>query len=142
MPLMEAKPVKLEDIAKLIDADVLSGEDKLSTLDVCTACGADLMSDVLAFCHERTLLLTGLASPQVVRSAEVAGLSGIVFVRGKKPGEDVLELAEMLGIPLLATDFPMFEACGMLYAAGIGGTYQLSQTDRGSTGNASGETRP
>lgn len=136
--------MKLGDIAKLIRADVISGEDKLSTLDVHTACGADLMSDVLAFCHERTLLLTGLTSPQVLRSAEVAGLSGIVFVRGKRPGDDVVELAEALGIPLLATEFPMFEACGMLFAAGIGGTYELSKAkSRDSVSGASfGQTRP
>ena len=115
--------MKLEEIAKLIGADVIAGVDKLCTLDIDTACGADLMSDVLAFCHERTLLLTGLTSPQVVRSAEVAGLSGIVFVRGKRPGDGVIELANALGIPLLATDYPMFEVCGMLYRVGIGGMY-------------------
>jgi len=127
--LMEAMHLKLEEIARLIRADVIAGEDKLCTLDIDTACGADLMSDVLAFCHERTLLLTGLTSPQVVRSAEVAGLSGIVFVRGKKPGDDVIELANALGIPLLATDYPMFETCGMLYGAGIGGTHRFSRAE-------------
>jgi len=126
---MEAMHLKLEEIARLIGADVIAGEDKLCTLDIDTACGADLMSDVLAFCHERTLLLTGLTSPQVVRSAEVAGLSGIVFVRGKHPGDDVIALANKLGIPLLATGYPMFETCGMLYGAGIGGTYRFSRVE-------------
>ena len=123
---MEEKRLKLCEIAKLIGADVLAGADKLSSTDVGMACGADLMSDVLAFCHESALLLTGLTSPQVVRSAEVAGLSGIVFVRGKRPSDDVIELANALGIPLLATEFPMFETCGMLYAVGMSGTYRPS----------------
>ena len=121
--------MKLEEIARLIRADAIAGEDKLCTLDIDTACGADLMSDVLAFCHERTLLLTGLTSTQVVRSAEVAGLSGIVFVRGKHPGDDVIALANKLGIPLLATGYPMFETCGILYGAGIGGTYRFSRVE-------------
>jgi len=118
----------IHEIVSLVQGKILCGNvGEKDFVDYCFA--SDLMSDVLAFCHERTLLLTGLTSPQVVRSAEVAGLSGIVFVRGKRPGDGVIELANALGIPLLATDYPMFEACGMLYRAGIGGTYRLSRAE-------------
>lgn len=83
------------------------------------ACGADLMSDVLAFTHAGTLLLTGLTNPQVVRTAEMAGIKAIVFVRGKHPPRETLVLAEDKGIPLLATRYTLYEACGRLYSAGL-----------------------
>ena len=84
-------------------------------------CGADLMSDVLAFTHEGTLLMTGLTNPQVVRTAEMAGITAIVFVRGKVPPPETVTLAEGKGIPLLASKHTMFETCGRLYSAGLPG---------------------
>ena len=85
------------------------------------ACGADLMSDVLAFTHAGTLLLTGLTNPQVVRTAEMAGIRAIIFVRGKRPPRETIALAEEKGIPLLATRYTLYEACGRLYNAGLPG---------------------
>ena len=79
------------------------------------------MSDVLAFTHPGTLLLTGLTNPQVVRTAEVAGIVAVVFVRGKVPPPETVALAEERGIPLLATHHSLYEACGRLYAAGLPG---------------------
>jgi predicted transcriptional regulator len=115
----------LQDICPLIDADVLCLADKLPNVEVSVACGSDLMSDVLVFTHEKTLLCTGLVSPQVIRTAEVAGLCAIIFVRGKRPEEDVIRLAVEKGIPLLATRLPMYETCGILFRAGIAGTSSL-----------------
>jgi len=84
------------------------------------ACGADLMSDVLAFTHAGTLLLTGLTNPQVVRTAEMAGIEAIVFVRGKYPPPETIALAEQENIALLASRYTMYESCGRLYEAGLG----------------------
>ena len=88
------------------------------------SCGgaADLMSDVLAFARPDSLLLTGLTHPQVVRTAEMAGILAIVFVRGKHPPPETAALAAEVGIPLLGTRYKMYEACGRLYAAGLPGT--------------------
>ena len=79
------------------------------------ACGADLMSDVLAYCKPRALLLTGLTHPQVVRTAEMADIAAIVFVRGKKPPQETISLAEEKNIPLVTSPYTMFELCGRLY---------------------------
>jgi hypothetical protein len=111
--------VRLSEIVKILQAEVLVPADM--ERDVLTACGADLMSDVLTFSKERTLLLTGLTTPQVVRTAEIIDLAGIVFVRGKRPGPEVLELARAQGLPLMLTRFPMYESCGLLFQAGLGG---------------------
>lgn len=113
--------VKLSAVKDILRARVLTGDERLGELEVSSACGCDLMSDVLAFTHENTLLLTGLVNPQVVRTAEVMGLIGLVFVRGKVPGKEVIEMAERSGLPLLCTEYPLYETCGLLFQAGLGG---------------------
>ncbi|MCX7779506.1 MAG: DRTGG domain-containing protein [Negativicutes bacterium] len=112
--------MKLIDVQKILRAEVLCGGEYL-TRDVEVACGADLMSDVLAFTKEKALLLTGLTNIQVIRTAEMSDLVGIVFVRGKRPGPEVLQLAAAKGIPLLLSDYPMYESCGILYRVGLKG---------------------
>lgn len=104
---------------------VLEGEGVSRQLDlhrtVSGGAAADLMSDVLAFARPDSLLLTGLINPQVVRTAEMAGIRAIVFVRGKRPPAETVRLAEEVGIPLLCTRYTMYEACGRLYQAGLPG---------------------
>ena len=91
-------------------------------IDVRTACSADLMSDVMAFSKDNAILLTGLVNPQVVRTCEMLDVKVIVFVRGKKPQTDMIEMAEERGIVILTTEFPLFTASGKLYNAGIIGS--------------------
>lgn len=110
----------LEEVLATINGQVISRDIDLG-LPVTMACGADLMSDVLAFTHAGTLLLTGLTNPQVVRTAEIAGIQAIVFVRGKYPPPETISLAEEMGIPLLASRYTMYETCGRLYQAGLPG---------------------
>lgn len=106
------------DIKNLLNAQVLYGEHLLET-EVLSACGSDMMSDVLAYVKEQSVLLTGLVNPQVMRTAEMMDMRCIVFVRGKMPDDAMLRLAENEGIAVLATDLRMYPACGRLYAAGL-----------------------
>ena len=110
--------MKLAEVQNVLRSEIVCGAELLDS-DVLTACGSDLMSDVLVFTKENTLLLTGLTNIQVIRTAEVGDLVGIVFVRGKRPGPEVVELARGKGIPLLVTDFSMYEACGIIYGNGV-----------------------
>ncbi|NLM12970.1 MAG: hypothetical protein GX209_04410, partial [Epulopiscium sp.] len=96
------------------------GENHLDR-EVFLACGSDLMSDVLAFVKEKVILLTGLVNPQVVRTAEMMDIKAIVFVRGKKVSQDVLELAESKNMVILATQHPLYISCGLLYSNGLTG---------------------
>ena len=112
--------MKLMEVQQLLGATLIFGEHCLDR-EVKTACGADLMSDVLAFTKDGALLLTGLINPQVVRTADVGGLSAIVFVRGKIPQPDLIAAAKERDIPLLITNHPMYEACGLLYQKGLRG---------------------
>jgi hypothetical protein len=116
----------VDEAVKLLDGQFFSGGDKAG-LEVASACGADLMSDVMAFVKDRVLLLTGLVNPQVIRTAELLDIHAIIFVRGKSPGRDMVEMAEESGIILGGTKLPMFIACGKLYEAGLktGGTRRI-----------------
>jgi predicted transcriptional regulator len=112
--------ITLRRVVELLACTVICGEDLLER--EVAACGAsDMMSDVLAFGRPGLLLLTGLKSTQSVRTADIAELSGIVYVRGKRPDADAVALAEEKGCPLMMTKLMMFEACGRLYAAGLRG---------------------
>ncbi len=112
--------MKLKDIERILEAEVIVGGDLLDR-EISMACGSDLMSDVLSFAKSESLLLTGLTNPQVVRTAEMADLQAICFVRGKKPEDETVEMAEAKDIPLLVTPIPMFESCGRLYKQGLPG---------------------
>ncbi|MFQ6101268.1 MAG: DRTGG domain-containing protein [Anaerolineae bacterium] len=110
--------MKLREVVDVIEGQVVSENVDLDQ-EIRMGCGADLMSDVLAFTHEGTLLMSGLTNPQVVRTAEMTGIKAIVFVRGKIPPQETIALAEQKGIPLLASKYTMFETCGRLYKAGL-----------------------
>jgi predicted transcriptional regulator len=117
--------VDLATVLSVLDGEVLSRHANLDrTFTV--GFGADLMSDVLAFAPAGALLLTGLANPQVVRTAEMAGLGAIVLVRAKELPAETVRLADEVGIPVLATRYTLYEACGRLYAAGLSGIGPLA----------------
>jgi predicted transcriptional regulator len=112
--------MKIGEIKKLLDGELLTGDNNLE-IDVSYAFGCDLMSDVLALSNETVILLTGLTNIQSVRTAEMLDIKCIVFVRGKKPERQVVDLAKEKGICLIATRHIMFTSCGILYSNGIKG---------------------
>jgi predicted transcriptional regulator len=115
----------VRDIQEILGARVVSGEEWLDK-EVHTACGSDMMSDVLAFVKDSAVLLTGLCNAQVIRTAEMMDIVCIVFVRGKEPDETVVELAKERGLVLMKTEQRMFTACGRLYEKGLrGGTVRV-----------------
>jgi predicted transcriptional regulator len=117
--------MKLAEVKRILDAEVLSVSDP-GEIEVEMGCGADLMSDVLAFVKKGALLLTGLTNAQVVRTSEMADVVGVCFVRGKRPPEETSRLAASTSLPLLVTQLPMFEACGRLYRNGLKGCSECS----------------
>ncbi len=109
----------LRDLISLLECEVVWGHDLLERKAVKTCFAADLMSDVLAFSEPGALLITGLVSLQSVHAADVADLTGILYVGGKKPAEQVLGLARQRAIPLLTTQHSMFDVCAILREAGL-----------------------
>lgn len=112
----------VRDLLALLDAQILSGHELLDA-EIHTACGSDLMSDVLAFVKDKSVLLTGLTNPHVIRTAEMLDVTCIVFVRGKCPAEELLDMAKERDISILSTHHTLYVACGLVYQAGLpGGT--------------------
>ena len=110
--------MKIKEIVDILDAEVLSGEDFLDR-EIEQFAASDLLSDVLALTKENFLLLTGLTSQQVVRTTEIAGGVGVVFVRGKAPEQEAIGLARSHNIPLLMTSKLMFDSCQAIVEAMI-----------------------
>lgn len=111
--------MKICEIVKSLDAQVLCCEESLNT-DIRSACGSDMMSDVLKYVKDQAALLTGLINQQVVRTAMMMDMRCVIFVRSKQPLPEMVELARDNGITLLTTKYRMFEACGILYSSGVG----------------------
>ena len=110
----------LQEVKTILDAKVLCEEQHLDN-EVLSAFACDFMSDVLAYAHNQPLLLTGLVNPQVIRTAEMMDVPCIVFVRGKKPDETMMELAVERGIVLMSTTKTMYLSSGLLYTKGLQG---------------------
>ena len=119
--------MKISTIRELLGAEVLCGAEHLGD-HVYSACGSDMMSDVLAFVKDQAVLLTGLMNTQVVRTAEMMDMRCVVFVRDKQPTPEIIELAQESGIVVLASPKRLYEACGILYSNGLVGN-KLKETD-------------
>ena len=112
--------MKISAIKELLGAKVLTSEDKLDG-EVYSACGCDLMSDVLAFVKDQAVLLTGLVNPQVIRTAVMMDMVCIVFVRSKLPTAEMLDLARESGIVVMSTEKTLYSSCGLLFSNGLTG---------------------
>lgn len=111
-------PMKIPEIATLLKATIHCQPDDES-LDITYAGASDLMSDVLAYVAQDILLITGLLSPQVIRTANLMDISAVIFTRGKEPGADIIEQAKAANIAVLSTDLKTYSTCGLLFCSGI-----------------------
>ncbi len=112
--------MRLSEIVDALDATLLIGKDQLDN-DITRCGGADLMSDILNKVSENSLLLTGLTTIQVIRTAIVADVGAVVFVRKKNPPQEVIEMAKAQGLPLISSPYSMFVSCGRLHACNLTG---------------------
>jgi hypothetical protein len=116
--------MQLRDVMATLGARLVSSHCD-PTIEIRAGFAADLMSDALRYDLSQALLVSGLANPQVVRTAEMADVAAILMVRGKVPPADTLDLAEETGVPFLSTDLTMFESCGRLFSAGLSACKRL-----------------
>lgn len=118
--------MKISEIKDILSAEVICGEEFLGR-EAKSAFGSDLMSDVLAFAKEQSVLLTGLVNPQAIRTALMLDMPCVVFVRAKKLSDDVISLAKESGVVILSTELRMYETCGKLYAKGLKGSGEADE---------------
>ncbi|HOJ01344.1 MAG TPA: DRTGG domain-containing protein [Anaerolineaceae bacterium] len=112
--------MKISELINQTQGKLLTKESSLDPDEIINGgCSADLMSDVLAYIQPHAVLLTGLVNPQVVRTAQMSDVAAIVFVRGKIPPEETIQLAEEVPIPLISSPLGMYELSGRLYQMGL-----------------------
>lgn len=112
--------MKINEIAEILGAEILTDFSNDNT-DIIYGFASDLMSDVLAYANSETLLVTGLNNSQVIRTAEMMDINTVLFVRGKKPSKEILDLATENLVTVLATNYTMFKTCGLLVLKGMKG---------------------
>jgi len=110
----------LQEIRDLLKCEVLAGEDDLQ-VDVQQVVASDGMSEILAFAKSKELMITGLTNIQSIRTADIAGVSAVIYCRGKRPDKKVVEFAKQKRIPVFITNMVMFDICGILYNKGLKG---------------------
>ena len=86
----------------------------------------DRVSDLLNEASDKTLLVSNLASVQMLRVAELMDVPGICFVNGVEPEADVVELAHENGTLLMVSPAGVFETCGLIYQHLVGREPQLT----------------
>ncbi len=112
--------MKLHDVRDILQCEVLTEGDDL-TVEVQNVVASDGMSEILAFAKSKELMITGLTNIQAIRTADIAGVSAVIFCRGKRPDTRVIEFAKKKKIPILATKMVMFDICAILYNKGLKG---------------------
>ncbi|MDL2221028.1 hypothetical protein LJC35_00575 [Parabacteroides sp. OttesenSCG-928-N08] len=114
--------MKIQQILELTHAVVVCGGDRLDK-EISHAFASDLMSDVLTLDMSDVILITGLCNSQTIRTAEMADIPCVLFVRGKKATPEIIALAEESDIVLLETNYSMYRAGGELHAQGLQAIY-------------------
>ncbi|MEG1556397.1 MAG: hypothetical protein RR356_06705 [Bacteroidales bacterium] len=115
--------MKIEEVLSLIEGVIVEGQDSVNEQIDCVF-ASDLMSDVLTIRNDKNLMLiTGLANLQTIRTCEMSDIKIILFVRGKKVNEEMMELAKENEMILIETKFSLYKTSGILYNAGIAPVY-------------------
>lgn len=110
--------MKLKEIAAILNATISCGVEKLD-YDVEMGYSSDLMSDVLTLDTDNLVLITGLVNLQAIRTAEMADIRAVVFVRNKKASQQMLDLANDYGMCILESPYSLFKSSGLLFEAGL-----------------------
>lgn len=114
--------MKIQQIKDLTEATLVNGPGNMEG-EVMAAFASDLMSDVLTLDCTEVILITGLCNVQTIRTAEMAEVSYILFVRGKKATQEMIDLAKENNMVLLETNHSMYRTVGELYNAGLQPVY-------------------
>lgn len=104
----------LAEIAEALGARVVATGPSAG-VEIDRVYAGDRISDLLEGAAPRTLVVTNLASRQLMRLAEVMDAPAICFVGGQQVEREVVEAANARGIALLVSPVGVFETCGRLY---------------------------
>ena len=114
--------MSIQEIVNITNAQILN-EKAGTTKHVESAFSSDLMSDVLTLDTDKLILITGLNNLQTIRTAEMADIECILFARGKKPTQEMINLANKESMLLMVSDKSVFHLSGLLYQMGLKPVY-------------------
>jgi hypothetical protein len=114
--------MKIKDLVEILDGNIVCGEHLLNR-EVYYGFASDLMSDVLTLDSAHLVLITGLNNLQTIRTAEMADIECIVFVRKKKVLPPMIEVASENEMVLIECCFSMFNAVAKLHESGLKPVY-------------------
>jgi hypothetical protein len=80
---------------------------------------SDMVSDIVAGAKAGNLLMTIQLHKNLIATANLVDVAAIIFVRGKKPLEDVIELANRAKITLFTADDDSWKLAIKLHDHGI-----------------------
>ncbi len=114
--------MKVCEVCELLSATLICGNEDCNFL-IEKGYSSDLMSDVLTLDTDKLLLITGMCNLQTIRTAEMADIKYIAFVRNKKATDEMITLAKEHGICIIQSPFTLFKASGLLFMAGLNPVY-------------------
>ena len=110
--------MKIKDIVKVLDLQVISGQELLER-EVTGGYAGDLLSDVLANSKKGSIWITLQIHQNIIAVASSKELSAIIIVNGRTPDEATLMSAQDEKIPVLISSLLTYEIAGRLYEIGI-----------------------
>ena len=112
--------MRLCEVQTLLNARILT-DDFDPDLELTGAFASDKLSHVLAFINEKSVLITALYNMQVIRTADLMGITCIIFIGREEPEDVLIEKANDLGLTVLLSPYSMYVTSGILYKAGLNG---------------------
>lgn len=109
--------MNVDRVVEIVNGELLFAPD--TSHHYASAFASDLMSDVLRYYMENTLLITGLCTVQAIRTAEISNISCVIFARGKRVSNEMLQLAKEHNIAIIESGLTIFEISGRLYQNGL-----------------------
>lgn len=110
----------LHEIVSLLGAKVLT-EDANDNLELNSAFSSDVMSDVIAYSHDKSILITAIIDATAIRTADLMGITCVIFIGTNNPDDELIDLANSHGLTIVKSPLSMYVTCGLLFSNGLQG---------------------
>ena len=108
--------MKLSELAKKTG---LKSVNKFTDKDFEGVYISDMVSDIITIAKPNSLLITLQTHKSLIATGNLVDLAAIVYVKGKMPATDVIQLADKAGIALFVTELDAWSMASKLFALGV-----------------------
>ena len=106
-------------VSDLAEKTGLSSLNEYKDRDVEGVYISDMVSDIITGAKANGVLVTLQTHKSLIAAANLVDVAAVVFVRGKRPAEDVIELAGKAGIGLFVADMDTWSFAMKLTEIGV-----------------------